>query len=495
MLALFDSQVIRAAEQAWAREQARPTFELMQRAARALARSAAQMFYDDRPVVVLAGRGNNGGDGVLAACTLRANGFAVQIWSAGPPKPGTDAEQAWRQASEAGVPVVTDLAALPSDAHLQIIDALLGTGFRGEPIGAIGQALAWCAALEFPHVLAADCPSGLNADTGQASRAITADRTLTFIGAKPGLFTGQGPGHAGHVDLAPIDAAPPENHACAYLLEAHDLSWPARPAVMHKGAAGQVAVLGGGPGMPGAAALASEAALLAGAGRVSAYVAAANRSVLATRCPEMLVPEHIAPPTPDRPATLIAGPGLGRDRDAESRLADTLARFEGQSQVLDADALWHLAESGMRASGPAVLTPHPGEAARLLGTDVRSVEADRLAAARELQAEYDSIVVLKGAGTIVASARCLLIVPGASGSLATSGLGDVLSGVIGAMLAQGLAPEEAARSGVFALVRTGLSLADTLPVVRATRILERLPDTLYSLGFRSITNGGSLLQS
>ncbi len=490
MIPLFDSQVIRAAEQRWARDQAQPTYLLMERAAGALARAAEQLFDPERPIVVLAGRGNNGGDGVLAACYLQAGGRTVQIWTAGPPKPDTDAERAWAAAKAAGVPVVTNLAALPTDVHLQVIDALLGTGFRGEPEGLVADALAWCTERVSPQVLAADCPSGLDADTGHTARALAAAQTVTFIGAKPGLFTAQGPRYSGQVRIAAIDASPPVDQACAYLLEEQDLGWPTRSAVMHKGAAGQVVFLGGGPGMPGAAALACEAALAAGAGRVSAYVMSENRAVLATRCPEMLVPQSILPPSPDRPATLIAGPGLGRDDEAQTRLAEALSRYEGQCQLLDADALWHIGSGSLRPTGPAVLTPHAGEAARLLGTDVAGVESDRLSAARELQSRFRSTVVLKGAGTVIASAERVAIVPGASGSLATSGLGDVLSGVIGALMAQGLEPSKAACSGTFALMKSGLSMAGSQPVVRATEVLDRLPDTFNRLGFKSHTNAG-----
>ncbi|MCH8552225.1 MAG: NAD(P)H-hydrate dehydratase [Natronospirillum sp.] len=493
---LYSGASVGAAEQQWAQTSAQPTWILMQRAALAAQRELEQHFPGERPVAVLCGSGNNGGDGLLLAANLHTAGRPVTVWLKGEPRSGSDAERACAEARKAGVVITDDLTALPSPAVC--VDALLGTGFEGEPRGTIADAIQWLRQQHSRQILSIDCPSGLNATTGAVGAVdcvVEAGRTVTFIGAKLGLFTGQGPGLTGELSLHDLDVSMDDQPVLANLLKTGDLHWPHRPAATHKGAQGHVLVVGSGAGLWGAGMLAAEGALVTGSGLVTAHLNPACHSALLTRAPEIMVRGDPVPHALQPRQTVVVGPGLGRDQAATVRwqtvcrlLTDPATPPDGI--VVDADALWHLAARPFQRPD-WVLTPHPGEAARLLDCTVADIEADRVQAARDIQQRYDGVVVLKGAGTVIATADRCSVLPFASGAMATGGLGDVLSGVIGALLAQGLTVAEAAESGAWLVTHTALQQARKQPVVRASQILDRLAETAWQLGFQAETRDHS----
>jgi len=336
-----------------------------------------------------------------------------------------------------------------------IIDALLGTGFSGALEGQWGALVDAANAAPAP-VLSIDIPSGLAADTGQVEgSAMQAELTVTFIGHKPGLYTGEGPACCGEIvfdDLGVPAGVYARVAPCARLDNGQTPNpFPApRRRTAHKGDFGHVLVIGGDHGMNGAARLAGEAALRSGAGLVSLATRQAHAASLAAACPELMCHgiETAAglKPLLARADVVVAGPGLGRSEWAQQLLSATLE--SAQPLVLDADALNLLAgEPLTRADW--ILTPHPGEAARLLATTTAEIQADRLAAGQALQARWHGTVVLKGAGTLVCAADALPVIC-ATGNpgMAAAGMGDVLSGITAALLAQGLSQARAAQAAV-----------------------------------------------
>jgi hydroxyethylthiazole kinase-like uncharacterized protein yjeF len=310
-------------------------------------------------------------------------------------------------------------------------------------------------------VLALDVPSGLDSDTGnvvEGGIAVPATHTVTFIGAKPGLFMGEGRDLAGAVIVAPLEIE--DNAPASAVLNAPALfcaHFPARDSSTHKGTFGSLAVVGGDTGMCGAPILAARAALFSGAGKVHVALLGDGGPAYDPPHPELML--HKLDDLPlDTMDALSVGCGMGHRKRAARTLHDVLAL--DVPKLFDADALnlfsrdpalaAQLRARGASAGDPSVLTPHPLEAARLLGSDAKTVQRDRLAAARELAQRFASIVVLKGAGTVIAAPDGRLAVnPTGNAALATGGSGDVLGGIIGALLAQGLPRYEAALAGVY----------------------------------------------
>ncbi|HSX71597.1 MAG TPA: NAD(P)H-hydrate dehydratase, partial [Pseudomonas sp.] len=360
--------------------------------------------------------------------------------------------------------------------------ALLGTGFRGELRAPYAAAVEAINAAGLP-VLAVDIPSGLCADTGRvAESAVRADLTVSFIGLKLGLFTGDAPDWVGELAFDDLQADPAlvaqQPHAALRLAgDAVPLLAP-RARTAHKGRFGHVLVIGGDRGFGGAALLSAESALRAGAGLVSLATRSEHLPASLARLPEVM-----CQPTEstyqllglcERADVLVVGPGLGQQAWGRSLLSAALA--SERPQVWDADALNLLAEGVVQAPRDAVLTPHPGEAGRLLGLSTAEVQADRPAAALALARKYQAAVVLKGAGSLVAApdGRLLLCDLGHP-AMATAGLGDVLAGLIGALRGQGLAAFEAAALGVWlhagagqrlGELGRGLAASDLIPTIR-----------------------------
>jgi NAD(P)H-hydrate epimerase len=458
-LSLHDAAQVRALD-ARLMAAGTPGAVLMQRAAQAAWRALRRRWPQLRKLCVLAGPGNNGGDGYLLAAIARRAGWDVQVYSLADPARLRDAAaQAYAEACAQGVQVQPWHAEAVLDGLL--VDAMLGTGLAGELREPYASAVARINASGLP-CLALDIPSGLCADTGRLwGAAVRADLTVTFIALKLGLFTGAGPDQVGELcfadlqaDAALCAAAP----AMAQRLTAGNLQrLPARPRTTHKGRCGRLLVVGGERGYGGAALLAAQSGLRGGAGMVSLATREEHVAGALARCPELMVRGLLSSgqllallPGHD---VLVVGPGLGQGAWGRSLLT-AAAQFEG-AQVWDADALNLLAAGRVQIRAGAVLTPHPGEAARLLGCSLAEVQDDRPAAALRLAQRYQAVVVLKGAGSLVTDGHALRLCEHGHPAMAGPGLGDVLAGLIGALLAQGLAALPASELAVWLHARAG----------------------------------------
>ncbi|MFC3606861.1 NAD(P)H-hydrate dehydratase [Stutzerimonas tarimensis] len=454
-------------------------FELMQRAARAAWRALRQRWPDARELTVLAGRGNNAGDGYLIAAFAQRAGWSARVLAVGDPAAlQGDAARAHSDAQAAGVAVVPWQASAEMAGVL--VDALLGTGISGEVRGDYAEVIE-AINLSGQPVLAVDLPSGLCADTGRRfGRAVRADLTVTFVALKLGLFTGEGPDLTGALVFDPLEAAPALEPAALRLDGAALPKLGSRSRTDHKGSHGHVLVIGGDLGTGGAALLCSEAALRSGAGMVTLATRPEHVGASLVRLPEVMCQgvESTYPMGPllDRAEVLVLGPGLGQGPWGRSLLSVVLER--AVPQVWDADALNLLAMDGFELPGQSLITPHPGEAARLLHCTVAEVQADRPRAVRELARRYRCVALLKGAGTLVAArdGRLALCDRGHP-AMASAGLGDVLAGLLAALLAQGLEPFEAACLGVWlhavageraGRLGRGLVASELIPFIRET---------------------------
>jgi hydroxyethylthiazole kinase-like uncharacterized protein yjeF len=435
-------------------------FELMCRAGASAFAQLRQRWPSAGSLSVICGEGNNGGDGFVIAALGRQAGLGVRVWLAGnTANVAGDAALAMDLAARAGVVVETlDEHTVP-DGDV-VVDALLGIGLKGAPRPLQRQAIDIVNAAGRP-VLAVDVPSGLCADSGHViSGAVRASCTVTFIAPKRGLYTGQGPAVCGDivVDDLGVPAAVVQSLLpdCFMPDAAYVRSFfPPRRRDAHKGDFGHVVVVGGNHGMGGAVVMAAESAARCGAGLVSVASRPEHAAGLLARRPEAM---FNALDTPDdlekalhRATVVVCGPGLGRDDWARGLLARCLD--SGLPLVLDADALNLLGEQSVAPSragaAPVVITPHPGEAARLLEVATGIVQADRFDAVCRLQRRMECVAVLKGAGTLVAGDGRLFLVPVGNPGMASGGMGDVLAGAIGALLSQGLGPFDAALCGVW----------------------------------------------
>lgn len=453
--ALYRAEQVRNLERRLIADHGIAGIDLMERAGEAAYRVLRARWPDARAVTVLAGIGNNGGDGYVIARLARADGLSARVLQLGDPaRIRGDAAlslEAWRAAGGTLEPFVR----LPRRPGV-LVDALLGTGLERPVSDAWAAAITAMNALPAPR-LAVDIPSGLHPDSGRIlGVAVQATVTVSFIGLKQGLFIGSGPDCCGEIRFSAL-AIPAVVYA-SEVLGARRIDWMQqgqrlgpRPRTAHKGTFGHLLVIGGAPGLSGAAHLAGVAALRAGAGLVTVATHPGHAPWLNLTCPELMVsgiecPDDLAPLLARADAVAI-GPGLGRGGWASALWG--LVRDHDGPLVVDADALGQLATEP-RSRPDWVLTPHPGEAARLLAVPTRAIQADRPWAVRELHARYGGVAVLKGAGTLIqgGSARPLAVCSDGNPGMATAGSGDVLTGVIGALLAQGLAAEEAACAGV-----------------------------------------------
>jgi NAD(P)H-hydrate epimerase len=468
--ALYTAEQVRELDRIAIEDFGVPGIVLMKAAGRAIFKEINQR-WPGAPVTVFCGSGNNGGDGYIAAALAQERGLPVQlIQLAASEKLTGDAKAAYEYALAAGVPMrpFSDCLDLPVGI---IVDALLGTGFVADGDGLqpevrepFAQAIRLINASGMP-VVSADIPSGLCSNTGTAAETVIhACLTVTFIGLKQGLLTGRGPALCGEVVYRDL-SVPPDIFAgvvpSSYRLHRETLMGELSPrrADAHKGDFGHVMVIGGDHGFGGAAAMAAEAALRSGAGLVSVATRPEHVSAMLARRPELMVcgvtsGQELQPllnGEHSSPTVLVVGPGLGRTPWSEQMLQQALA--VGLPMVLDADALNLLSEG--RLSVPSnnnhwVLTPHPGEAARLLGISNTAVQADRFQSVRALNQKFHCPVLLKGAGSLICTETdepiglCSAGNPG----MATGGMGDVLSGIVGGLLAQGLPSDAALQLGV-----------------------------------------------
>jgi NAD(P)H-hydrate epimerase len=437
-----------------------PSYTLMTRAAEAALRTLRAHWPRATKLLICCGAGNNAGDGYVLARLAAAAGFTVHVLAlVAPAQLRGDAARAFEDAKSAGLVVEHFDAAADQVLRFApdvIVDALLGIGLDRPLRGDFGRAVALLNSANLP-ILALDVPTGLHADTGlPLGSAIRATVTITFVGLKQGLFLGVAADYCGALEFADLGVPREAGLALTPTLQrltTADLrtALPPRTRTAHKGAHGRVLVVGGGPGMSGAIRLAAEAALRAGAGLV--YVATQPQSVATVMSgrPEIIchgvgAAEDLDPLLALADAVVV-GPGLGRSEWASGLWHRSLET--NLPLIVDADALNLLAASP-RPRGRWILTPHPGEAARLLGKATADVQLDRLGSVRELAGRYDAVAILKGAGTLIAQAgseRAQVCERGNPG-MATAGMGDVLAGVLGALVVQGNDLARAACAGV-----------------------------------------------
>ena len=446
---------------------------LMERAGLAAAQIARNVTASGGRVLIFAGSGNNGGDAFVVARHLKAWWFKVSVVFAGDAeKLSADAKAAYAAWRDSGGGIVEDI---PADPRWDlVIDGLFGIGLQRDLTGKHAEWVAAINALGAP-VLAIDAPSGLETDTGRVMGcAVRATHTATFIGLKPGLLTLDGPDHCGQIHLCTLglDAAALRAAQGAVIgSEVMASVLPVRRANSHKGDYGSLGIIGGAPGMIGAALLAGRAALNLGAGRVYVGLLSATNTGYDPLQPELMLRTMDAVLKLDHLNGLAVGPGLGQSPDAHHVLATTL--HANLPLVLDADALNLIAfDAGLQQlvsqrNAPTILTPHPAEAARLLAGTTASVQADRVATACAIAARYRCAVALKGAGTICALPDgAWFINTSGNPGMASAGMGDVLTGIIAALLAQGADAKYALLAGVHlhGAAADALATAGTGPV-------------------------------
>lgn len=431
-------------------------YTLMCRAAQAGFDALTQRWSNAYKVYIVAGPGNNGGDGYALGKLLLEAGYAVEVFAipAIPQKaPATQAHQAYVAAGGA-VYLPAEFSTIHTDSSqlAVVVDALFGSGLSRAPQGLALEAIQWMNSLTVPKI-ALDIPSGLSADTGAIlSQATQAQLTVTFIIRKTGLYTGAGQQCCGEVVYSDLQLPPAytrleADEAVGLMNEAEFEPLVAVRADAHKGSFGHALVVGGDHGMGGAVRLAAEAAMRCGAGLVSVVTRRLHVAPVLSACPVVMV--HAVEQAAEATAVLSTlcaranvvaiGPGLGDALWGMDLFACAIE--QPLYKVVDASAL-HLLAHEPQHRQDWILTPHPGEAARLLATDTPAVQADRIGAGREIVSQYGGVCILKGSGTIVCSEQGLAICPRGSASLATAGSGDVLSGIVVGLLAQVIAQND-----------------------------------------------------
>ncbi len=439
--------------------------QLMKRAGRAVFEYIIRAWPNCDKLIVCCGAGNNAGDGYVIAGLAAQRKLAIEVLSTCPPETlKGDALRAYHYALQENVSIshVEDWLARASEftESVVVVDALLGTGFRGELKPEYVQAITTINSGS-AAIVAVDLPSGLQADTGHVpSVAVRADATITFVADKCGLHTGRAPAYTGPVTLCDLQISECSEVCLQQLAliqtpikriftEPLLAKLPERDADAHKGQLGHVMLVGGDKGMGGAIALAAETCARSGAGLTSVATQPDHLAPLIARLPEVMtngVPSGQAiKPLLSRPSVIAIGPGLGQSPWSEQMLQQAAA--VDVPMVVDADALNILSQGRVASMRPRpnwVLTPHPGEAARLLSCSIEDIQADRFKAVEQLQSCFGGVVVLKGPGTLIADGNQILVAKVGNAGMATGGMGDVLTGLIAALLAQGMSPLEAA---------------------------------------------------
>ena len=487
---IYLAQQVRELDRITIEEKGVPGIKLMRGAAQACVEVLLRKSPSPGKVSVLCGSGNNAGDGFIIAGLLANKGIEVTVGLVGKaPSAETDAGKAYGYCRDAGVEIHTAELSLQDSAF--VVDALLGTGLIG-PVRPEYQQVISAVNLHECTVLAVDLPSGLCADTGNIMGAcVKADMTVTFIGRKLGLFTNAGLEVVGELKFADLsvpdsvfDAIEPSARMLSYEDQLRKL--PVRNRNAHKMNHGHVLIVGGDQGMAGAVAMAADAAMYSGAGLVSVATHPTSVSSLVARRPEVMTKSVT---TSDelkalinRATVVVVGPGLGSDSAWGSELFNDVLESE-LPLIIDADGLNRLSRLPLESirRDNWVLTPHPGEARNLLGKDV---QVNRLASVKQLQERYGGVCLLKGAGTLIASRHDVWLCPYGNPGMSVAGMGDVLSGIIGGLVAQGLDMDNAA--GLGAIVHSlaadnivarqgerGLLATELLPEIR--KLLNGMP--------------------
>lgn len=460
-----------------------PGLTLMERAGSAAYRLLRTKWPEAQDITIVCGTGNNGGDGFVVARLVLQDGIAVRVLQLGDPDRLSGDARRNADAFMAMGGEIIPFGSVPEQTEV-IVDGVFGTGLEREVAGDWAEALV-AINDHWAPVLALDIPSGLHSDSGRVlGVAVKAHATISFIGLKQGLFTGDGPEQCGELHFDDLET--PSGVYSGQNPSASRVSWDLlsghitpRSRTAHKGDFGHLLVIGGAPGFSGAVRMAAEAAARCGAGLVSVATSPEHAAELNMVRPELMChgvtgPEQLRPLL-KRASVVAIGPGLGRSSWAMRLLGYVLEHR--LPLVLDADALNLLAYEPMQRDD-WVLTPHPGEAARLLDSSVSEIQSDRFQSVRRLQRRYGGVVVLKGAGTLIQAGqeRATYLCTDGNPGMASGGMGDVLTGVIGSLLAQGYAPELAASMGVCLHARAadieakrgerGLLAADLMPVIR-----------------------------
>ena len=460
--ALYRAQDLRELDRIAVADTGNSAFSLMNRAGAAAFRVLQHSWPRARSVAMLCGIGNNGGDGFVLARLAREEGMQVEVLLLGEAAQlRGDARRACEAMLKAGVQVSPFVADRWPNVEVAV-DAIFGTGLDREVAGVHREAIALLNRQDIP-VLSLDIPSGLHADTGNVlGIAVHATKTVTFIGLKQGLFTGQGPDYCGEILFDGLEVPEEIYRRVPFPAFRATQAWvrpllPPRPRTAHKGDHGRVLVVGGEQGMAGAVLMAGEAAARVGAGLVSMATHPFHAGALNAARPELIC-HGVAngkelSPLLSKAGVVAIGPGLGRGEWGRGLFGAALD--SGLPLVVDADALNWLAQEPLRRTH-WILTPHPGEAARLLNVTAAEIQADRWLAVRELHKRFGGVVILKGAGTLICNgldpvALCDAGNPG----MAAGGMGDVLTGVIAGLLAQGLDTWKAAVAGVYLHGRAG----------------------------------------
>lgn len=455
---VFNGDQVKAVEQIYAREHGGDCYDLMLKAGRAVYDQITKLQSRELNVWVFAGKGNNGGDGLVVASLLLGAGISHRVFSLGQPREGTEAHKAFVDYTSKGGRIEYELPPDNSNPPDVIVDALLGTGLKSAPKPPCDD---WILFINRSHAftISVDAPSGLNADTGVVIEdCVRADVTVCMLALKCGLLTSDAVDYAGKIVFASLDfdvsnfwgsgssINPPE--ALPMLQKTYEDitdTLPVRMRSAHKGDAGKVLVIGGAQGFCGAVCISALGALRAGAGLVKAATCADSIAAINARCPEIMTVDFTREDEMTKAldfADVIAiGPGLGQDDHAAELLS--LVKDTDKPVIYDADALNLIARGEGEAARRCVLTPHPAECARLLETDIEEILNDRFRACQNLQKRYGGACLLKGAGSIICDGRFLTVVNEGSPAMASGGMGDLLTGMVAALIAQGMAPRDA----------------------------------------------------
>jgi hydroxyethylthiazole kinase-like uncharacterized protein yjeF len=442
--ALYSAAQVRALDAHAIEELGVPGYTLMKRAGEAALRFLRMRFPTSHRIVIVCGGGNNGGDGYVLARFAQAAGLTVTVLAAVPPESLRDeAKQAYDDLIASEGDVHPFAAARLAEGEV-IVDALFGTGLH-RPVRADATEVIRAINAASRSIFALDIPSGLDSDSGAVlGEAVRADSTVSFVALKTGLFIGEGPEHTGALFFDDLEVSAPATPQFAPRLERIveaeiRRALPRRARAANKGDFGRVLIIGGSAGMAGAARLAGEACLRVGAGLVTVAVAPENVAAIVAGMPELicwgLSDADALPPLIERAQVIAIGPGLGRSEWAQrilKRVLDT-----DKPLVVDADALNLISEHGAAPRDGWILTPHPGEAARLLATSTDVIQHDRLSALDRLLERYGGTVVLKGAGTLVGTrGQTPGVCERGNPGMASAGMGDVLTGTVAGVLAQ-----------------------------------------------------------
>ncbi len=467
---VFNAAEVRMIEAGHARTHNGHCYDLMEKAGRSVFRYIMEEVRPSGVIWSVCGRGNNGGDGYITASCCQENRVPHRVFAVGTPHGNTEAYTAYEYYLSLGGRIEYELPGSDEQPPAAAVDALLGTGIKSAPAAPFDEWILRINQLNTTTV-AVDIPSGVSADTGAVpGNCVEADATVCMLALKPGLFTGDAVDFVGRIVFADLGLDVSSQHGRLRSLDGGPAlpiklrpyesivpNLPRRTPSVNKGDAGKVLIIGGAPGMGGAAVISGCGALRCGAGLVKVALDPSNIPALNAFRPELMSLDFNDIDAVERGldwADVIAiGPGLSQSPHARD-LVELCRRLHGYV-IFDADALNIIARLSPEVQDKRIMTPHPGEAARLLKCQVSAVNADRIGACRKLQEIYGGVVLLKGAGTIICDGRRITIVHEGSPAMASGGMGDLLTGMIASLLAQGLTARQAVEAAACIHGRAG----------------------------------------